>query len=338
ANATFVCDNPFSAQVTLKNFGMSTLTSVTINYKINNGAPVSQNWNGSLVQNATANVVLNNITPPGNGAFVLSVYTSNPNGMMDASPANDTSKANLQYLMSTNLPYAQDFAAGIPGNISISDPSSDGFKWKYNPNVNGFGAASGGGSLWLDNYNDNTSGTLDYAFLPNLSLAGQQNTQLQFDVAYAKYDDNNIDSLLVAVSSDCRNNFLAVYKKGGADLATAPDQTNLFIPTAMQWRTETIDLSAYDGNGNLSIVFINKGGWGQALYVDNIQINGVAVAAYQNLTSMQQFTNLPNAITNANPGETIQQINNAVEFAPIELPLGYIFDFQQPYTLEIKIP
>lgn len=63
-----------------------------------------------------------------------------------------------------------------------------------------------------------------------------------------------------------------------------------------------------------------------------------ALQSYQNLTSMLTFKNLPDAISNAMPGNTIQQIDDASETAPIELPLGIIFNFQSPFTLIINIP
>lgn len=64
----------------------------------------------------------------------------------------------------------------------------------------------------------------------------------------------------------------------------------------------------------------------------------LALQSYQNLSSMLTFKNLPDAISNAMPGNTIQQIGNASETAPIELPLGFIFNFPSPFTLIIDFP
>ncbi|NND35019.1 MAG: CHRD domain-containing protein [Saprospiraceae bacterium] len=59
---------------------------------------------------------------------------------------------------------------------------------------------------------------------------------------------------------------------------------------------------------------------------------------YQNLSSMLTFSNLSEAISSAASGDIIQQISNAEETAPIELPLGLIFVFPLPYTLAINTP
>ncbi|NQY06008.1 MAG: hypothetical protein HRT68_07425, partial [Flavobacteriaceae bacterium] len=66
--------------------------------------------------------------------------------------------------------------------------------------------------------------------------------------------------------------------KTGADLATAPNTTAQFIPENDQWRTESIDLSPYIGNGNVQIKFRNINDYGQTLYLDNINIGGAALS------------------------------------------------------------
>lgn len=54
-------------------------------------------------------------------------------------------------------------------------------------------------------------------------------------------------------------------------MATAPDNTNAFIPAASEWRHEVIDLTAFDG-GEVIIAFQNRGRYGNQLYVDNINV------------------------------------------------------------------
>lgn len=339
ANGTTICSSPFSPQVTLKNFGSTTLTSVTINYRINNNTPATLPWTGSLAQNATVNVMLPNLTAPGGNPFTLTVYTSNPNGGMDQLASNDTSSIMSQYNAPVSAPYAQNFGTGIPTEMQIVDGGNDGNMWVHNPTVNAFGTGNGIGSLAFDNYTNDTRSTTDLAYLPAMNLSTIQNSKLQFDVAYARFDNEFFDSLMIVISGDCRTTFQTIYKKGGTGLATAPDNNaSIFVPTAAQWRTEMIDLSGFDGNSNVSIAFVNIGGWGQQLFVDNISVSGTVAEPYQNLTSLAKFNTLQQAINSAMPGETIQQISNAVETAPVELPLGYIFNFGPPFTFTINIP
>ncbi len=77
-------------QVTIKNFGLSPLTSATITATITGSSTqtITFNWTGNLANNQTANATLGNFTFP-NGSYTLNVCTSMPNGVTDANPGND---------------------------------------------------------------------------------------------------------------------------------------------------------------------------------------------------------------------------------------------------------
>ncbi|MCB0668824.1 MAG: CHRD domain-containing protein [Saprospiraceae bacterium] len=68
------------------------------------------------------------------------------------------------------------------------------------------------------------------------------------------------------------------------------------------------------------------------------EIRGFFTQPYQNLSSMQTFGSISEAISNSMLGDTIQQIGDAVENAPVELPQGYIFNFVPPFIFSVLIP
>jgi hypothetical protein len=124
-----------------------------------------------------------------------------------------------------------------------------------------------------NNGSTNITGQSDFIYSSYLDLSTLiAPISLTFDVAYARYDGTYIDSLFVSVTSDCGSTWTKVYNKGGSSLATAPDNTGTFVPTSTQWRTESIDLSNFAGLNALKVAFENKSGWGQALYIDNINL------------------------------------------------------------------
>ena len=47
-----------------------------------------------------------------------------------------------------------------------------------------------------------------------------------------------------------------------------------FTPTAGQWRAELVDLAAYEGDPSVIIAFENVNGYGNNLYIDNIDVDG----------------------------------------------------------------
>jgi hypothetical protein len=77
----------------------------------------------------------------------------------------------------------------------------------------------------------------------------------------------------VLVSTDCGVTFTEIYNKGDIQLATAPDETAaIFVPNSSQWETDTVDLITYAGQPNVIFAFQNRGFYGQAIYLDNINI------------------------------------------------------------------
>jgi Hydrazine synthase alpha subunit middle domain len=121
-----------------------------------------------------------------------------------------------------------------------------------------------------------------------MDLTNFDAAQLSFDVAYARYDASKFDRLKVYAVS-CTGIQTLIYDKSGTVLATAPDQTSLFTPAdCSQWRTETINLSAYAGK-TVELVFEDVGGWGNQLFLDNILIQELGVSPP--CTSMYSIAN-----------------------------------------------
>ena len=175
-----------------------------------------------------------------------------------------------------------------------------------------------GNSLMFDNYTIE-SGT-DEMRLPKADIAAYSSATLTFDVAYAPYSAVYYDGLQVLVSTDCGNTFTTVYSKSNTTLATASATQGSFVPTAAQWRSETINLTPFVGNSTVWIVFKNNGGNGNNLYIDNINVSGVSgtpsapvasftstnqtVCAGQSVTYTSTSTNNPTSYSWSFPGGT----------------------------------
>ena len=89
-------------------------------------------------------------------------------------------------------------------------------------------------------------------------------------------------------------------------MATAPNTTTAFVPTASQWRTETISLAAFDGASDFSIAFLNLAGYGQRIFIDNINIT-VPVNCKPIVTNLANngTGSLRKAVTDVCAGDTI---------------------------------
>ncbi len=195
------------------------------------------------------------------GTYDVSLIATNADG---STAYSQTGFITVSDIVGGPIPYAQDFESG--SDWTVENPNNDD-TWNIIS-----GDACNGMVYAIDNFTNNFNGTQDI-LTASFDLAGYSNVQLQFDVAYAQYNDNYNDGLEVTVDA-CNTPPTTVYDQSGTDLATAPDDVEAFVPAdCSEWRTETIDLSAYDGQ-EIAIDFINNSGWGNWLYLDNISISG----------------------------------------------------------------
>jgi len=95
APQNYACASTFSPKVQLSNFGGSTLTSVDIKYKIDNGTTLVHTFNGSLASGESVDVSLPLVTTT-DGAHTLTVYSDNPNGQTDQYQSNDQSTSSFE--------------------------------------------------------------------------------------------------------------------------------------------------------------------------------------------------------------------------------------------------
>ena len=182
-------------------------------------------------------------------------------------------------------------------NWSVNNIDYDEIFWQRTTAAGGFGKSTS--SMVFDNYDLDPGGKRDEINLPKLDLTNYKAPKLTFDVAYVRADDVYTDTIAVLVSKDCGLTFTEVYVKGGKTLATVPtDQgTPKFVPTSSQWRTETIDLAAFAGQGNVMVVFQNRGHYAQPVYIDNINITATITTSVDAINSAYELALAPNPTT-----------------------------------------
>jgi photosystem II stability/assembly factor-like uncharacterized protein len=198
------------------------------------------------------------------GTHLVTLTVTNAAGVSDS----DSITIAIETLTNTELD--EDFeVAFIPDGWSRE--SSGNLSWTYQNTVGGFGLSTN--SMFVNNFTISQVGDYCDIIAPlNMTNTNAGDAVLTFDVAYALYSAAYADGLEVQISADCGITWTSVYNKVGSVLATAPNTTAQFVPTATQWRQETVDLSAYIGNENVQVKFRNINAYGQALYVDNINL------------------------------------------------------------------
>ncbi|MCX6257892.1 MAG: Omp28-related outer membrane protein [Bacteroidia bacterium] len=269
------CDaTPFTASCTFKNFGTTALTSCTLNFQVDNGTIQQVNWTGNLASGATATY---NLLPvvPAPGSHTFTVYITNPNGIADYAPANG--KKQFSYIILSvfvQVPLVEGFEGATfpPAGWTIVNPDGS-YTWSHVTTTGSQGSSS---ACYILDYL-NPTGSLDdlYAKPLDLSTTGYLSYSLTFDVAHAQYATAYTDRLQVQASSNCGSTWSTVYDKVDPALATAPIDTNSYVPsTAAEWRTETVNLSAFVGQSQVLVRFHSISGYSNNLFIDNINITG----------------------------------------------------------------
>ena len=280
-----ICADSITPVVTLQNFGSNTLSSVTINYDMDTGPNNTFNWTGSLTTSASEQITLTTMAVSA-GSHIFNASTSNPNGGADGNTSNDASLQSF-IIATPSVGVALPLIEGIenitfpPAGWTLVDPNSNA-TWTRVTNASGFGNSTASSRMYFFSSTEDISGQSDYLYTPEIDLSGAASpTVMDFNVAYARYDATYFDSLIIWASSDCGGSWTRIWQKGNTQLATAPDNSSSFTPTNAQWRAETINLDSYIGVPNLQILFEAKSGWGNNLFIDDINISTpVPVAAF----------------------------------------------------------
>ncbi|MEK6616311.1 MAG: T9SS type A sorting domain-containing protein, partial [Bacteroidota bacterium] len=134
---------------------------------------------------------------------------------------------------------------------------------------------------FMDNMNYAAIGQADEMITSPINLSFVTNPFITFQVAYQLYTNpalspNYSDTLKVEISTDCGLTWTNIYTKYSTQLTTATPvfSTTPFVPTASQWRLETIALTPYSSS-NVLIKFRHITGFENQMYVDDINITGV---------------------------------------------------------------
>jgi PKD repeat protein len=241
-------------------------------------APTSWAWtfpSGSPATSTAQNPSATWATP---GTYTVQLIATNANGSNTITQVI-TIATNTAIAVLPASPFLEGFVSATfpPTNWSVTDLGAVG-TWART--TNGI-APTAGNSAFFNNYNIDNTGARDVLTLPKLNVSGSSAVTMTFDVAYARYDATSVDTLIVQVSSNCGATWTDVYSKNGTTLATnggADQSATGFSPTAAQWRNETINLNAYNTSNNLLVRFVNGAKYGQALYIDNVNLSVTAGA------------------------------------------------------------
>ncbi|HSF44369.1 MAG TPA: choice-of-anchor J domain-containing protein, partial [Chitinophagaceae bacterium] len=257
--------------ITVRNAGINTISSLQINYQVNGGMIQFMNWSGTLTAGQEQQLKLPATSfSTGTGSFTVSLATIN-------GATSDDDNSNNQLVTATSigvgvsLPLTEGFENILFPSVGWSRQTnaSPAANWERNTNA----SRSGSASVYFNNFAQNQPSKYADLKTPLINLDGKDSMELTFYYAAAIFDNDNVDTLEILVSGDCGNSFQTVWRKNAKEIATREGNVNIaFIPTSSEWRKLTVDLNAFSKWNSLIVAFRNINGFGNMIYLDNINI------------------------------------------------------------------
>ena len=328
-NGSSTCTNSVTPRVTLNNAGSTSITSATILYKMDALTTQTLNWTGTLASATSTVLTLNSYTGLSNGAHTFSATVLNPNGTADANSSNNTLTST--YTVSSApagaaLPFVERFdAVTFPptGWTQISTNVADATaNWSRLANTTGIPVVpTTTACAKMNNFagSIDISGQKDALRTPALSLASANSSvRVVFDRSHRMYSTTDIDSLNIYISTDCGGTYTRLYTKGGTQLATvAGNLTTAYTPTAnSQWVRDSVSLAAYVGQPSVYLKFESRSGWGNNLYLDNINVSNLTATGIETL---EQSLPILDIFPNPNAGIFSVNISNVNKDANVTI-------------------
>ena len=324
------CTNTIAPDVTIKNNGNNGITNFTITPYIDGIIKPIFSWSGNLAVGASTTMAIGSISVSG-GSHTFSYNISAVSGT-DNNLVNNS--ATTKFVTISNYqtnPIVEGFTSAFPPLNWSTFNATSGPSWVKSTSCGGFGLSSESTKMDFYTY---AAGTINELILPPINLAGVITPTLTFDLAYATYA-NEADKLEVFVSEDCGDNWTNVYDKSGTNLNTAPATTSPFVPSAAQWRNESVNLFGYS-NPSILLKFVATSAYGNNLYIDNVNLSQLnPVGVFSTPLSNINIEVFPNP-TSGDVNLTVNSINNSNYRINLINSLGQVI-FEKNFNFSIGI-
>jgi PKD repeat protein len=333
--------NPLSSCAPIVDLHSATYTvcsggSLTFNDVSYNGTVTARSWlatGGAIISNSTA--VNTQITFPAPGTQTVTLFVANATGSSTASKI--VTVLNGTANIANNYPESFE-NAGLPLNFSIINIDND-VTWAQTS----LAAATGSNCYFIDGSSDAPASNPDIMETPSYDFSSDPSATFTFKYAYAKKNAANADNFKVLASSDCGSTWVNVYQPSNSFMAlNSGGTTNVpFFPAPAQFVTYTLtdnpNFGSFLSLSNVRIRFSftedGNAGYGNNIFLDDINFNSVNVAGINALTKSISFNLFPN------PAKTIATIqitlsdNSSIKYFVTDV-IGKIVEEEKSFNAE----
>lgn len=259
------CGGSIIPTIEIQNLGTTTLTSARIQVKKNGTPAETKDFVLNLPFEGITTVSFSSIVQAsGSATYEFEVLLVN--NLADQRATNNKLSISSTVPPTVSLPVSEIFNS-IPATWSRYNPDNN-IAWEL------FSTTGHGNTMYVNCYDYENEGAIDRLITPIFDLTSAPVAFLKFDRAYASYSSSNQDRLRVLVTTVCDFNSTSteIFNLAGTALATAPQTTSNFVPTASQWETTSLSINAFIGN-KIQIAFEVVNGWGNNVYMDNVVVS-----------------------------------------------------------------
>ncbi len=243
-------------------------TGQTVNFtNSSTGTGNTYSWTFAGGTPATSTAANPTVTYNAAGTYTVTLVATNSNGSN-----TKTQTAYITVSGSNSLPLTEGFESATfpPTGWSLNNADAS-TTWARTTSASGFGTSSA--SAYVNNFNYNAAGQKDWLITPSYNFSGVSAGRIKWDYAYAPYTTAGYeDSLEVLYSTNCGATWTSLWKKGGSQLNTGTATANNFVPTAAQWKKDSVSLASLNGQVSVRFAFKNACAYGNNIFLDNVNV------------------------------------------------------------------
>ncbi|WP_421869211.1 M43 family zinc metalloprotease [Marinoscillum sp.] len=279
------CSAETTPRVEVRNYGTNEISSFEVAFYLNSELLEQKESAVPLTTGETTIISFNSISLSESQVNTVEFVVTGVNGLVDQNNANNHLKLILAPFQEIGIPYLQDFESD-PDNFRTTEtgePSS----WMYQSAL--YGSTENVAAMAPFYQQSANFGDWDMLLTQSLDLSGLTSAQLSFKYAYAPrlQEGTNsyyLDGLLIAVSTDCGNNFSRkdiVYERYGNSLQTTDPVSTSFYPVSRSsWDEVNLNITRYAGNDQVQIAIIGINGGGNNLFVDDVEVSNLNLLGF----------------------------------------------------------
>ena len=282
---TDYCTSSITPKVYITNNETSSCSGYKISYSLDGGSPVVETVTTPLAGGASVSHTFPAATlSSGSHTLGFDIELTSATEIEIVTGNNTSSSPNFLTIPASTIaaPIVEGFESvnigEIPTSLNIDNPDgvrmyvvSQAISSTVNWELGGFGNSTN--SLRFDYYAITTGAPA--VFFDKIDFSVLADAQLTFVHAHAQYDGTEADQLQIMISTDCGSTWTVVWDKSGTALATvAPVSSGRYYPQITDWVNDTVNLNAYAGEAEVLVKVVGTSGYGNSLYVDDLNITG----------------------------------------------------------------